>query len=500
MNSRSLSPENSASRGQRFLVVIIVAAVCLVAGIIISSNLDLTTKSVAQDPVDPDSFLAYPVVNVGGDLESPFVAVVENAQQAVVHISARTKLEDLPWWHHGPSYSTSAGSGFFFRDDGYILTNNHVIEGSQQINVTTASGYQYEARLVGADPLTDLAVIKIEPEEQITVIPFGDSEAIKVGSWAIAIGNPFPEQGLFRSVTVGVVSAKGRSNLNFGRRETPTYQDYIQTDASINLGNSGGPLLNIRGECIGVNAAISSPTGGSVGIGFAIPINLARTVVPDLIATGKVSRGWLGVILGNLTEQEARRQGLDAMRGVKIDSVFANSPAERAGIKAGDIILSVDNHPVDNISQLSVAVSQLRAGQPYPVEIVRNGKRMTLKTVIGDRDSFLASMDGSTEGDASGNLEVKSWLGMELVTFTEAVAQALAVERIDGVYVRRVARGGPADRSSISMGTVIVQVNNKSVSSIEDIDRISRELPVKERVALIVVEPDGTVARKVIRP
>ncbi len=500
MKSRSLSPENSASRGQRFLFIIIVAVVCLIAGIIISSNLDLTTRTVAQSPVDPSSLSAYPVVTVNGEPESPFVSVVENAQKAVVHISARSKLEDLPWWHHGPSYSTSAGSGFFFREDGYILTNNHVIEGAQQISVTVASGYQYEAHLVGTDPLTDLAVIKIEPEEEITVIPFGDSEAIKVGSWAIAIGNPFPEQGLFRTVTVGVVSAKGRSNLDFGRRETPTYQDYIQTDASINLGNSGGPLLNIKGECIGVNAAISSPTGGSVGIGFAIPINLARTVVPDLIATGKVSRGWLGVHLGRLTEQEARKQGLDALRGVKIDSVFSNSPAERAGMRAGDIVLSVNNHPVDNASQLSVAVSQLRAGQPYPVEVVRNGKRLTLTTVVGDRDSFLASIDGSAGGEMPDNIEVRNWLGMELMTFTEEIALALGIERIDGVYVRRVSQGGPADRSSVTRGTVIVQVNNKSVSSIEDIDRVSQELLAKERVALIVVEPDGTVARKVIRP
>jgi serine protease Do len=500
LKSRSLPPENSASKGHRFLYIAVIAVACLVMGIIISSNLDFTGESVAQSPVSFPALAAYPVVDVDGQWESPFVAVVENAQEAVVHVSARAEVRDMPWWHRGPAYSTSAGSGFFFREDGYILTNNHVIENGQDLVVTTASGYKYDATLVGADPLTDLAVVKIDPEEDIAVIPFGDSDAIKVGSWAIAIGNPFPDQGLDRTVTVGVISAKGRSNLNFGRGETPAYQNYIQTDASINLGNSGGPLLNIRGECIGVNAAISSPSGGSVGIGFAIPINLARSVVPDLIATGTVSRGWLGVHLGNLTEEEARRQGLDAVRGVMIDSVFSNSPAERAGIKAGDIVLKIDNQTVDNNSQLSVVVSQLKSGQPIPVEVAREGERLTLTTVIGDRETFLAALDDYNSGNSVEGSEVKTWLGMELMTFTDEVAGALGIERIDGVYVRRVASGSPADRASISRGTIILQVDNKSVSSLDDIERVSGELSgASGRIPLIVVEPDGTFARKVIR-
>ncbi|MEE8575682.1 MAG: PDZ domain-containing protein, partial [candidate division Zixibacteria bacterium] len=290
-----------------------------------------------------------------------------------------------------------------------------------------------------------------------------------------------------------------RSNLNFGR-ETPAYQNYIQTDASINPGNSGGPLLNIKGECIGVNAAISSPTGGSVGIGFAIPINLARSVVPDLIATGTVSRGWLGVWLGRLTEQEARRQGLDAVRGVKIDSVFQDSPAERAGMRRGDIVLSIDSQPVDNNSQLSVLISQVKSGQPIPIEVFRDGDRLTLTTIIGDRESFLASVDDE-QGNPSDDFEVKDWLGMELMTFTDDVAMALGIKRVEGVYVRRVRSGSPAYNASIARGTIIMQVNNESVNSIENIDRISGELSgSSQRIPLIVVEPDGTVARKVIRP
>ncbi len=491
-------PETGLSKGRRILFLMSVAVVCLLTGVLIASNLDFTAPTVAQRHSDYSALAVLPVVEADEGPESPFVAVVENAEAAVVHVSARSRVNDLPWWHRGPGYSTSSGSGFFFREDGYILTNNHVVEHSEELTVTTASGYRYEAQLVGADSLTDLAVLKIEPKEEITVIPFGDSDAIKVGSWAIAIGNPFPQQGLDRSVTVGVISAKGRSNLNFGR-ETPTYQNYIQTDASINPGNSGGPLLNIRGECIGVNAAISSPSGGSVGIGFAIPINLARSVVPDLIASGRVSRGWLGVWLGELTEEEARRQGLDAVRGVKIDSVFRNSPAEQAGMKSGDIVLTINNQSVVDNSHLSVLVSQVKGGQPIPIEVMRDGEKLTLTTVIGDRDTFLASLDESNL-DRSDDFEVSRWLGMEMMTFTEDVAAALGIERINGVYVRRVAGGSAADHASIIRGTIILQVNSESIDSIEDIQRIARGLSgTTRRIPLIVVEPDGTVARKVIR-
>ncbi|UCD62936.1 MAG: trypsin-like peptidase domain-containing protein [Candidatus Zixiibacteriota bacterium] len=498
MNRRFFSPENRPTSTRQLLLVVSTAVIFVVVGLLIASNLDLSAPTVASDAAKQVIPGSLPLVEVDGEYQSPFVAVVETAQAAVVHVSAQSRMDYTPWWYHGSGYSTSAGSGFFFREDGYLLTNNHVVEDAENLRVTTASGYNYEATLVGTDPLTDLAVLKIEPEEEVAVIPFGDSDAIKVGDWAIAIGNPFPQQGLDRTVTVGVISAKGRSNLNFGR-ETPAYQNYIQTDASINVGNSGGPLLNIKGECIGVNAAISSPTGGSVGIGFAIPINLARAVVPDLIATGTVSRGWLGVWLGTLTEQEARRQGLDAVRGVKIDSVISGSPAARAGIRNGDIILSINDQPVENGSQLSVLVSQSRRGQPIPVEIVRDGERMTVTPVMGDRDAFLTALDGGR--NSQDDFEVRNWLGMELMDFSAEVALALGMESEKGVYVRRIEPGSPADRASISRGTIILQVDKDIVASIDDIERIGRELSgSSRRIPLIVVEPDGTVARKVIRP
>ncbi len=470
-------------------------------GMLVTSNFDLTPKTIAQTSLNIAQTGAFPVAYRGDEVESPFVQVVEKASDAVVNISAKSVQTNAPWWHQGAS-STSSGSGFFFREEGYILTNNHVVENASELYVTTASGYRYDAKLVGADPQTDLAVLKIEPKnEKITVIPFGDSEDLKVGDWAIAIGNPFPQQGLDRTVTVGVISAKGRRNLNFGS-ETPTYQDYIQTDASINPGNSGGPLLNLRGECIGVNSAISSPTGASVGIGFAIPISIARSVVPDLISLGKVNRGWLGVWLGQLTEKETRAQGIDGLHGVMIDSVFTKSPADIAGIKSGDIILKINGQEVENNKHLSVLVSQAKGGQPIPIEFMRDGEKHEVKVVVADRDTFMASLDAQNNSSLtpSDSRSIR-WLGMELVSFTDKLAALMNIEPVDGVFVQRVGLGTPADKSSIGRGTVILQVNNQSVSSIDDLLRISKEIPSSAtRIPMIVVEPDGSVARKVIRP
>lgn len=500
--SKQTNPQRKT--GLNFALVVSTAVIFTLVGLIISANFDAAPKTAAQSANLPSAsaYSAYPVVERNGEYESPFVAVVEKTSDAVVNISAKSRGQITPWWHQGSNYSTSAGSGFFFREDGYILTNNHVVEDAVEIIVTTSTGYKYTAKLVGSDPQTDLAVLKVDINDQeIKFIPFGDSDNIKVGDWAIAIGNPFPQQSLDRTVTVGVISAKGRNNLNFGR-ETPRLQDYIQTDASINPGNSGGPLLNLRGEVIAVNSAISSPTGGSVGIGFAIPINLARSVVKDLIVDGRVSRGWLGIWLGSLTEAEARRQGLEAVRGVKIDSVFENSPADQAGIRKGDIILRVNNQEVNNNNQLSVQISQAEEGQPVPIEVVRDGEHMNLSAVVTDRETFLAALnDSPVDQPASDDFEVARWMGMELIGFTEEVADALNVDHVEGVYVRRVSAGTPSDNASITRGSIILQINNETVSNLEDLDRIVSNLPsFTRRLPLIVVEPDGTIARKVIRP
>lgn len=472
-----------------------VAVAFTILGIIIAANLDLSPPSIAQVPINISQTGLFPVVDRDDILESPFVAVVERVADAVVNVSATTRDTKAPWWMRGGHYATSSGSGFYFREDGYVLTNNHVIANALSITVRTSTGYEYEAQLVGSDPQTDLAVLRVNPEEEITVIPFGDSEKIKVGDWAIAIGNPFPQQGLDRTVTVGVISAKGRSSLRFGG-DTPYYQNYIQTDAAINPGNSGGPLLNLRGECIGVNAAITSPTGASVGIGFAIPINLARAIVPDLIATGKASRGWLGVYLSDLTERYAKQLELTAVRGVVIDSVFDQSPADRAGIKRGDVVVKFNGQEVANSNQFSVLVSTARQGSIVPIEVVRDGDHLDLQTTIGNRESFLASNSEIVDDDPN---QTEVLLGMELSAYTREIANDIGAEYVDGLYVWSVYPGSPADRAGITTGSIVMKVGKFAVASIDDFLTRIRNVGSKSRIPLIVQEPDGAIARKILR-
>jgi len=487
-------------KGSRLVSWGLAAALFTLIGILVAPHLPLSVESTAQPAGSVVSLAGvYPVVERDGEYESPFVAVVEKVQDAVVNVSATSREEYLPWWYQGRNYSTSSGSGFFFREDGYVLTNNHVVEEAEEITVRTASGYHYDATLVGRDPQSDLAVLKVEPEEAITVIQFGNSDGIKVGDWAIAIGNPFPQQGLDRTVTVGVISAVARSNLHFSAGEDPYYQSYIQTDASINPGNSGGPLLNLKGECIGVNAAISSPTGGSVGIGFAIPINLARAIVPDLIATGHATRGWLGIWYHEVTQREAKRQGLESVRGITVDSVVAASPAEEAGLKEGDVIVAIRDQRIENAGQFAVLISAARDGQPMPMEVVRGGERLTVQPVIGDRDAPRTSTP--TRVGAIDDFATLNWLGMELVNFTPEIARALNIREVDGVYVRQVQRGSAADYASIVRGAILLSINDATVKSLEDVEKVVDGLERSPNgVPLIVLEPDGTMARKVIRP
>ncbi|MCH7689563.1 MAG: trypsin-like peptidase domain-containing protein [candidate division Zixibacteria bacterium] len=497
-------PIEKPKKGFKSTALIVALAGILVFVLVLSGEFKIPQNSQAQSPTNISETGLFPLVDNNGRMESPFVAVVEAVKNAVVNVSARSKEQQrFHWWQRGSRGSTSSGSGFFFREDGYILTNNHVVSGADKITVRTSTGYTYDAEVVGTDPQTDLAVLKVEPQEEIVIIPFGNSDDIKVGDWAIAIGNPFPQQGLDRTVTVGVISAKGRSNLRFGS-ETPQYQDYIQTDASINPGNSGGPLLNLRGEAIGVNAAISSPTGSSVGVGFAIPIDLARAIVPDLITNGKASRGWLGVWFAPLTQREAKRQGLDEVKGVIIDSVFINSPADVAGIESGDVIVGFNNHQVENTGQLSVLVSTTKSGQEVPIDIIRDRRKMTLNTVVADRAQFLANVRSRTQTrtQATDDFNILEWNGMEIMEFTPEIARALELEteHDNGIYVRRVYPGSAADRASISRGTIILQVDEVVVRTLNEMeDSIQRLRKSSRAIGLIVQEPDGTIARKVIR-
>lgn len=266
-----------------------------------------------------------------------------------------------------------SGSGFIIRKDGLILTNNHLVEGAKEITVTLADKRAYNATVVGRDPKTDLAVLRIKPKEELSVVQLGDSDALQVGDWVLAIGNPF---GLSNTVTVGIVSAKGRV-IGAG-----PYDDFIQTDASINPGNSGGPLFNARGEVIGINSAIFSQSGGNIGIGFAIPINLAKRLLPELETTGSVTRGWLGVSIQKMTAELAYSLGHTQARGALVADVVPGGPAEKAGISRGDVIVTYNGKGVDDFAALPSLVATTPVGDTVPVEVVRAGRTQTLEVTV----------------------------------------------------------------------------------------------------------------------
>jgi serine protease Do len=341
------------------------------------------------------------------------------------------------------------GSGFIINADGYVVTNNHVVDGATDIRVKLADGRELTGKVVGGDAKTDLALLKVEATG-LPVVPLGDSEKLEVGEPVMAVGNPF---GLDQTVTTGIVSATGRA-IGAG-----PYDDFIQTDASINPGNSGGPLVNTRGEVVGVNTAIASGSGGSVGIGFAIPTNLVKPIVTQLAATGRVVRGWLGVSIQPLTPELATSFGLADTQGALVSSVTDGSPAARAGLRRGDIITRYDGRPVSRWSDLPRAVAETPIGRQLPLEVLRDGKRLTLSVTVArleddDRQAAAAQPSASKLGIAGRSL-------------TPELAQSLNVPTAGGVLVERVENGSRAETAGLAVGDVIVEVDRTPVTSVE---------------------------------
>ena len=342
-------------------------------------------ERVRADSSDSSSAAVTPP---SGQALPSFASLTAQASPAVVHIKvvAVEKAaqpdpfgEEAPFPGFHPPFPPGgfrrqgAGSGFIIRQDGVILTNNHVVEAAKEITVILTDKREYSAKVIGRDPKTDLAVLKIAPKGDLPVAQLGDSDALRVGDWVIAIGNPF---GLSNTVTAGIVSAKGRV-IGAG-----PYDDFIQTDAAINPGNSGGPLFNSRGEVVGINSAIFSQSGGNIGIGFAIPINVAKQLLPELETNGSVTRGWLGVSIQQLTSELARSLGLSEARGALVAVVTSSGPAEKGGIKRGDVIVSYDGKKIEDSAALPALVAATPVGKTVPVEVVRTGKNKTLAVTV----------------------------------------------------------------------------------------------------------------------
>ena len=430
------------------------------------------------------------------DQKSPFVEVVKNIRESVVNIQVDYEVKTgtgnglpfndeffkffFPDQFRNPQpksrQSMQMGSGFIFKKDGndvFIITNNHVVENGKdgKITVTLADKAKYEAEIIGLDSASDIAVIKIEVEknEKVITAPLGDSDEIEVGDWAIAIGNPFGRLGLERTVTVGVISATGRSNLNFGN-DSPTFQNYIQTDAAINPGNSGGPLVNIKGEVIGVNAAITSTSGGNMGIGFAIPANLTKEVVEDLIIDGKVTRAYLGIYLQEITSDLRKSFDLNEVAGVLVNRVIEDTPAENAGLKNGDVIIKFDNKKVENVSKFMLMVAGSDIGKKVPVKIVRNKKEKDLIVELIERPSDEIS---ASDDPAVTNTE---WLGIEVESLKSDFAKRNEINEDNGVVITNVENNTPASNSNLGTGDVIIEINNRAVENMKDYKNIVNEI------------------------
>jgi serine protease Do len=373
------------------------------------------------------------------------------------------------------------GSGFIINAEGYIVTNYHVVDQATDIQVTLATQKQYAAELIGGDEKTDLALLKIEANDLPTV-PSGNSDALEVGEWVMAIGNPF---GLGHTVTTGIVSAKGRI-IGAG-----LYDDFIQTDASINPGNSGGPLFNMRGEVIGINTAIV-PQGQ--GIGFAIPSNMAKDILQQLRGTGKVTRGWLGVVIQKLDPGLMQAFKLKDDRGALVSDVLPDSPAAKAGLKRGDIIVGFNGNLVEDSQELPRLVATMMPDTEVTVEVIRNGERQSLPVVLGtmkeDTPSAVAKLDPS---------DVESTLGLRVQSLTPGIAQQLRLEDTNGVVISAVAQDSPAAEAGLRRGDVIREVNQTPITNMDDYEAVTANLDPKAFV-LLRIERRGSSLFVTVQP
>jgi serine protease Do len=463
--------------------LVIVAVVMLLAG----SGLGLGLASARLQP-------AAAVAALPAGATAPLADLADQLSPSVVNIKV-TKVEKtggllgpgMPEWFERffggqlpdmpqERRQQGAGSGFIISKDGLIVTNNHVVEGATEVTVTLADKAEYAAKVIGRDPKTDLALLRITPKGSLPVVPLGDSDALRVGETVVAIGNPF---GLNNTVTAGIVSAKGRV-IGAG-----PYDDFIQTDASINPGNSGGPLFNLRGEVVGVNTAIV-PNGQ--GIGFAVPVNLLKSLLPQLESKGEVTRGYLGVQIQPITPELAKGMNLQDTKGALVAEVTKGSPAEAAGIKRGDVIVAFAGKEVAEMHNLPAMVAATPVGTEAPVTVLRDGKVQTLTVKI-------AAMPGERTAAETPELEQSTrgkW-GLALRDLDARTASRLGLTPGEGVLVAAVQAGGPAERAGLRPGDVLVEVNRTKVSSVKEVQAEAEKDPAAQSLLVLVRRGGNTL-------
>jgi serine protease Do len=369
----------------------------------------------------------------------------------------------------------SLGSGVIVSADGYIVTNAHVVDKADEIKVLLSDKREFTGKVVGSDPKSDIAVVKISGKD-LPIINWGDSEKLEVGEYVLAIGNPF---GLNSTITLGIVSAVGRANMGIEQ-----YENFIQTDAAINPGNSGGALVNTRGELIGINTAIFSRTGGNMGIGFAIPSSMARSVMDSLIKHGKVVRGYLGVSIQDLNAKIAKQFGLDKSQGALVSDVVNGSPAEQGGIKSGDVILRLDGKEIENSTMLRNRVAETPVGQSVAIEVLRDKKPVKLNIKVAEQPKDMTASSESVKGEGKSS----ALAGLEVQNLTPDISSKLNLARgTQGVVVNNVESGSVAEEAGIQAGDVVVELNRKPVRNTDDFRRLSKAIGKDESALLLLV-------------
>jgi len=465
-----MEPESKWGGTVSFKGAVLVALVSLVVGLGISGSLDWLSPSRAVnflgDSGSPESRLS-------GGLQD-FVVLAKKMKPLVVNISTTQVSEGRgggqefgspfgeddqfnDFWRRffggptprGPQRQRSLGSGFIIDSDGSILTNNHVVENASKIVVKLSDDQEYEAKVVGRDAKTDIAVIKINAKSSLPAANFGDSDNLEVGEWVVAIGNPF---GLDSTVTSGIVSAKGR-HIGQG-----PYDNFIQTDASINPGNSGGPLINLRGEIVGINTAIFSRTGGNMGIGFAIPINLVKELLPQLRGKGKVTRGFLGVLIQKVTPEIADSLGLEKAQGALVANVSKDGPADKAGVKVGDVIVEFDGKEVKDSGDLPIIVARTAVDKKVRMKVVREKKEVVLGVAVGELKDEEVVASAPEKGE----------LGLTVQRLTPQIAESLGLEKSEGVVVSAVESGSAADEAGIRRGDVLMEIDRRPIRNLDE--------------------------------